>query len=114
MASPLLMPVSSEFDGSVLLLHMVGTYTPAEFRAAVANPARSADQIKAIVSAGGPPNVITGVAEPLLQLRLDGPQVLLHLAEQPGRHRAGRDQGRARGEVTDGLATWSSDPVATR
>lgn len=35
MASPLLMPVSCEFDGSILLLHMVGTYSPAEFRAAV-------------------------------------------------------------------------------
>jgi hypothetical protein len=36
MASPLLMPVSSEFDGTVLLLHLVGTYSPAELRAAVA------------------------------------------------------------------------------
>ena len=36
MASPLLMPVSCEFEGSVLLLHLVGTYSPAEFRAAVA------------------------------------------------------------------------------
>ena len=36
MASPLLMPVSCEFQGSVLLLHLVGTYSPAELRAAVA------------------------------------------------------------------------------
>ena len=35
MASPLLMPVSCEFEGSVLLLHLVGTYSPAELRAAV-------------------------------------------------------------------------------
>jgi len=44
MASPLLMPVSCEFEGSVLLLHLVGTYSPAELRAAVgaalADPAR--------------------------------------------------------------------------
>ena len=35
MASQLIMPVSWEFDGSVLLLHMVGTYSPAELRAAI-------------------------------------------------------------------------------
>ena len=35
MASQLLIPVSCEFDGSVLLLHLVGTYSPAELRAAV-------------------------------------------------------------------------------
>lgn len=34
--SPLLMPVSCEFEGSVLVLHLVGTYTPAEMRASVA------------------------------------------------------------------------------
>lgn len=36
MSSPLLMPVSTEFEGSVLLLHLVGTYSPAELRAALA------------------------------------------------------------------------------
>jgi len=35
MASPLLMPVSCEIEGSVLLLHLVGTYSPGELRAAV-------------------------------------------------------------------------------
>ena len=35
MASQLLMPVSCEFDGSVLLLHLVGTYSPADLRAAL-------------------------------------------------------------------------------
>lgn len=35
MASPLLMPVSCEFEGSVLMLRMVGTYSPADLRAAL-------------------------------------------------------------------------------
>lgn len=35
MASPLLMPVSCEFDGTVLVLHMVGRYSPAEVRVAL-------------------------------------------------------------------------------
>lgn len=35
MASPLLMPVSCEFEGSVLVLRMVGTYSPADMRAAL-------------------------------------------------------------------------------
>lgn len=35
MASPLLMPVSCEFEGSVLVLRMVGTYSPADLRAAL-------------------------------------------------------------------------------
>jgi hypothetical protein len=35
MASPLLMPVSTEFEGSVLVLRMVGTYSPADLRAAL-------------------------------------------------------------------------------
>jgi len=35
MASPLLLPVSYAFAGSVLTVHMVGTYSPAELRAAV-------------------------------------------------------------------------------
>ena len=35
MASPLLMPVSCEFEGSVLLLRLVGTYSPADLRAAL-------------------------------------------------------------------------------
>lgn len=34
--SPLLKPVSCVFEGSVLVLHLVGTYTPAELRAAIA------------------------------------------------------------------------------
>ena len=35
MASQLIMPVSCELEGSVLLLHLVGTYSPAELRAAL-------------------------------------------------------------------------------
>jgi hypothetical protein len=35
MASPLLMPVSCEIEGSVLMLRMVGTYSPADLRAAI-------------------------------------------------------------------------------
>lgn len=44
MASPLLMPVSCEVDGGILMLRMVGTYSPADVRAvlgaALAEPDR--------------------------------------------------------------------------
>ena len=35
MAPPVLMPLSWEFEGSVLVLRMAGTYTPADLRAAI-------------------------------------------------------------------------------
>jgi hypothetical protein len=35
MPSRVLMPISCEFEGSVFVLHLVGTYTPAELRAAM-------------------------------------------------------------------------------
>ena len=44
MAPPLLLPVSYAFSDSVLTLHMVGTYSPAELRAAVGTALAEADR----------------------------------------------------------------------